>query len=193
MDKVYDSMKDRCPECGSDDLLFKSISIVCIDCKSTFDHPTSKRKKWDLRFLALAKHISSWSLDPSTKVGAVIVDQDKRIVSVGYNGFAAGVKDDKERYNNREKKYKFVVHGEMNALLFAQQSLKGCTLYTTPFMSCPNCASAVVQKGITRCVAPELPDSLKERWEKDLEITKTIFYEAEVELCLYKQEELLEI
>ena len=76
-------------------------------------------KKWDLRFLEMARNAASWSKDPSTKVGAIIVDDDKRVISVGYNGFPKGVRDD-ERLDDRQEKYKIIVHAERNALLFMQ-------------------------------------------------------------------------
>ena len=65
-------------------------------------------KKWDLRFLEMARNAASWSKDPSTKVGAIIVDDDKRVISVGYNGFPKGVRDD-ERLDDRQEKYKIIV------------------------------------------------------------------------------------
>ena len=74
-------------------------------------------EKWDKRFLALAEHIARWSKDPSTKIGAVIVDPNKRVVSLGYNCFPRGVEDSEERLENREVKYKIIVHCERNALL----------------------------------------------------------------------------
>jgi dCMP deaminase len=74
--------------------------------------------KWDKNFLELAKTVSTFSKDPSTQVGAVIVDDDKRVISIGYNGFPKGVRDD-HRLDNRELKYEMIVHAEANALLFA--------------------------------------------------------------------------
>lgn len=142
----------------------------------------SDQLKWDLRFLEEARRIALFSKDPSTKVGAVITDADNRIVSVGYNGFAKGVNDDPERYANRELKYKMVVHGEINAILFAKRCLKGCTLYTVPFMPCSRCTGPVIQSGIIRCVAPVLPDHLKERWEEDIAISKMMFEEAGIKM-----------
>jgi dCMP deaminase len=68
------------------------------------------REKWDCRFLEMAELVGSWSKDPSTKVGAVIVDKDRRIVSTGYNGFPQGIADRSELLNDREKKYKLIVH-----------------------------------------------------------------------------------
>ena len=141
-----------------------------------------RQEKWDRRFLGLAQHIASWSRDPSTKVGAVIVDQDYRIISTGFNGFAKGVVDTHERYENRDLKYKMILHAERNCLLFARQSLKGCTLYTWPFATCAVCAAMVIQAGITRCVAPVLPDHLKGRWNDELELAMTMFSEAGVEV-----------
>lgn len=123
---------------------------------------------WDRRFIEMAKLVASWSKDPSTQTGAVIVDPRRRVVSVGYNGFARGVEDTPERYADRETKYKLIVHCERNALLFAGRDLKGCTLYTWPFMSCATCAAVVIQSGITRCVAPPIPEHLRERWEVDM-------------------------
>lgn len=136
--------------------------------------------KWDLRFLDMAKLIASWSKDPSTKTGAVIVDRNKTIVSVGYNGFAMGVNDNPERYRDRELKYKMILHCERNALLFAHRPLDGCVLYTVPFASCAPCAAMVIQAGIKRCVAPEIPEHLKDRWQKDLDITAMMYEEAKV-------------
>lgn len=168
------------------DLGKRELRPDAIKFLKTLNMIDESRLKWDLRFLDLAKFISSWSKDPSTKTGAVIIDSDNRIISVGYNGFPKGVDDSEERYNNRELKYKIVVHCERNALLFANRNCKYCTLYTWPFMSCSVCASMVIQSGITRCVAPEIPDSLKERWREDTELSTQLFKEAGVQLVLLK-------
>ncbi|MBY0357042.1 MAG: hypothetical protein K2W82_03495 [Candidatus Obscuribacterales bacterium] len=141
----------------------------------------NNQEKWDKRFLDLAKLIASWSKDPSTQTGAVIVDEKRRIVSVGYNGLAQGVEDLPERLNNREIKYKMFVHCERNAMLFAGRSLNNCTLYTWPFMSCAACAAMVIQTGIKRAVAPH---SDNPRWQEEFELAKAQFKEAGVELCL---------
>lgn len=138
--------------------------------------------KWDQRFLQLAKHIASWSKDPSTQTGAVIVAPDRSVVSVGYNGFARGVDDSPERYKNRELKYKLIVHCERNAILSAHRDLRYCTLYTWPFMSCSACAAMVIQTGITRCVAPPIPEHLLLRWADDMNLSRIQFEEACVTL-----------
>ena len=93
----------------------------------------SRQEKWDQRFLELAELVSTWSKDPSTKVGAVIVD-DSRIVSIVYNGFAKGMPDVAEHYENRDEKYSRIVHAEINAIVLAGAHVKGMTLYTFPLM-----------------------------------------------------------
>lgn len=136
--------------------------------------------KWDKRFLGMAELVASWSKDPSTKTGAVIVDLDNRVISVGYNGFPKGVKDD-ERLHDRDLKYQLIVHCERNALLFAGRNLKGCTLYTWPFMSCSVCAAMVIQSGIKRCVAPLNGNP---RWVESFKLSTGLFEEAGLQLDL---------
>lgn len=138
---------------------------------ATFEH--ERRDKWDRRFIALAQHISTWSLDPSTKCGAVIVDQHRRIVSTGYNGFPQGMPDSEESYADRDVKYSKIVHADMNALLFARRDLSGCTIVTWPFLPCDNCFKHLAQAGIVRFVAPKpvLPSHI-ERWGPIIEKTK---------------------
>lgn len=140
--------------------------------------------KWDLRFIGLAKHVSSWSKDQSTRVGAVIFDRDSRVISVGYNGFPRGVGDEPSRYADRELKYKMVVHAEMNAIIFAGCDLKGCSIATYPFMSCSACAASIIQSGILRCVAPTLTEDLAARWQSSCDVATTMFRESGVELKL---------
>jgi dCMP deaminase len=119
--------------------------------------------KWDLRFLELAKLVSTWSKDPSTQTGAVIT-KGNRVVSVGFNGFPQNMIDLPENYSNREEKYSRIVHCEMNALLFAKESTVGCTLYTWPFMSCDRCFVHMSQAGLIRFVAPKPSLEVISRW-----------------------------
>lgn len=139
-------------------------------------------EKWDKRFLELAYFISNWSKDPSTKVGAVIVDTDRRIVSCGYNGLPQKIPDDDEILSNRELKLEHIIHGEINALVFAQGSVKGFTLYTAPFLPCTRCGSVFIQAGISRVVAPK---NTIERWKENLELSKRNFQKAGVEVVEY--------
>lgn len=137
-----------------------------------------RNEKWDRRFLSVARLVASWSKDPSTQTGAVITDPDMRIVSTGFNGLAKGLQDLPERLNDRELKYKIILHSERNALLFARRDLRGCTLYQWPFACCSTCASMVIQSGITRVVAPPCPQDKLERWGQDLQLSRDLFLEA---------------
>lgn len=134
--------------------------------------------KWDRRFLRLAKHIASWSKDPSTKVGAVIADPEtRRVISMGFNGFPAGIEDTGERLGNRAIKYEMVVHAEQNALLFAGDRAKGCALYVAPLAPCARCAVIIIQSGVIRVVAPR-PDFAQPKWGEQARIADKMFSEA---------------
>jgi dCMP deaminase len=141
--------------------------------------------KWDQRFLQMAVLVAGWSKDPSTKCGAVIVAPDRRVISLGFNGFPQRMPDRPELYANRDEKYSRIVHCEMNAVLFARENLRGATLYTWPFLSCDRCAVHMIQVGISRCVAP-LPTDDHKRWSSSLAKTRQYFSEAGVEFSEYR-------
>jgi dCMP deaminase len=123
----------------------------------------------------LADHISEWSYDPRTKVGCVIVDEKKRVVSVGYNGFPRGVRDAVDRYQDRQTKLLFVAHAERNALDNAPLSVESCTMYV-PLMPCNECAKSIIQKGITKVVTYRPEEDNRFNWD----ITRIMFKEAGV-------------
>lgn len=137
--------------------------------------------KWDLRFLEMAKLVSTWSKDPSTKTGAVIT-KGNRVVSVGFNGFPQKMIDLPENYANRDQKYSRIIHCEMNALLFAQEDTAGCTLYTWPLMSCDRCFAHMAQAGITRFVAPKSSPDIISRWGPAMEKVREYIAECGLEL-----------
>lgn len=135
---------------------------------------------WDKRFLDLADHVATWSKDPRTQVGAVIVDEKKRVVSLGYNGFPRGVSDDEDRYTDRPLKHLFVAHAERNALDNAPLMVEGCTMYV-PLLPCNECAKSIIQKGITRVVTYKVKrDGTGFNWD----ITLKMFKEAGITLEL---------
>ena len=142
--------------------------------------------KWDVRFLDLAHLVSTWSKDPSTKVGAVIVRPDRTIASVGFNGFPQQMNDDPELYNNREQKYSRVIHGEINALIFVREPIKGYTLYTYPFMPCDRCCVQMIQAGIIRIVTPRATEDQLLRWQDSFTKTRNYCKEVGVELIEYE-------
>lgn len=120
---------------------------------------TIKRKNLkDKSYLLMAHEMAQLSLDPSTKVGAVIVNG--RVLSTGYNGFPASLLDDPNWYANRETKYPLVIHAEVNAILYCQdrEALKGATLYVT-HSPCRECAKLVEAVGIRRVVTIERPEA----------------------------------
>lgn len=127
---------------------------------------------WHQWYLDLAKHVSSASKDPSTQVGAVIVSPDNRVVSLGFNGLPQRMTDKPDYLNNREEKYSRIIHGEMNAVLFAGGSVEGCTLYTYPCLSCDRCAVHMIQAGIRMFVAPKPTEDMLSRWAESLERTR---------------------
>lgn len=133
--------------------------------------------KWDVRFLKLAEYIASWSRDPSKKVGAVIVDDKKRIVSLGFNGFPRGVDDD-HRLNDQTLKNEIVIHAEINAILFANKDVQGCTMYVWPIPPCSRCAAQIIQTGIARVVAPYIQES--DRWKNSVQLGRDVLDEGGV-------------
>ncbi len=114
-----------------------------------------KQRGWDEYFLGIAEAVAAKSKDPSSKMGCVIVDPKKRVVSLGYNGMVQGADESKMTLSERPMKYYFVIHSEMNALLFANQDLTGCTVYNR-VATCENCLKHCLQAGIKRFVYKEL-------------------------------------
>ena len=111
---------------------------------------------WDEYFMGVAILASRRSKDPSTQVGACIIDSDKRILSTGYNGFPHGCSDDEFPWNRDESvgetKYNFVVHAELNAILNAGgKSLVGSRIFVSLF-PCHECAKAIIQAGVKEVV-----------------------------------------
>jgi dCMP deaminase len=143
-----------------------------------------RQRKWDLRFLAMAQLIAGWSKDPSTKTGAVIVDDHRIMLASGYNGFPPGIADTAERLNSREIKYELIVHCERNALANARQSVRGATLYTWPYFSCTPCAVLMLAAGIKRFVAPVCPDDKRDRWGATLDRARDLCWEAGAKVVL---------
>lgn len=139
---------------------------------------------WDEYFMNLAIEASKRSKDPSTKIGSIIVDQNRVIRGIGYNGFPRNVLDTPERWNDKYDKLDYVVHGELNAILNSSGYLDGCTIYIWPLFSCNNCAKAVIQSGITRVVAPS-PDEI--RAGSKYPIALEMYAEAGIVVDFYEQ------
>jgi dCMP deaminase len=137
--------------------------------------------KWDRRFLDLAAHIATWSKDPSTKVGCVLVGADREIRSTGFNGFPRGIRDDEERLQNRAKKYPLICHAEENAIMHAARigmTLKNCVAYVT-WPPCSRCARSLIQAGVAEIVYPEGCE-VPARWKEDFDTSHEMLEEAGV-------------
>ena len=161
---------------------------------STRDTSTSSPSRWTINYLRLAKHIAGWSKDPSTRCGAVAVGKHGQILSQGYNGFPRGVIDDASRLNDRNQKYKFTIHAEMNCIFNASLtgvSLEGADLYVYGLPVCDNCAKGVVQVGFKR-VFMCYPAAMEERreWIESYKTSREMFVEAGLLAEIYHEESM---
>lgn len=152
------------------------------------------REWWDRYFLNIAKEVSTASKDPSSKLGAVVVDEMGRVVGTGYNGFPRGVQDTEERYNDRELKYELVVHAEVNAIITAGDRARGSTLYVYPGWGrpcmCTGCCKVAIQSGIKRVVGLLRPvdEERFKRWEASLKLAQMMCDEAGIETVTYNEQ-----
>jgi dCMP deaminase len=137
--------------------------------------------KWDIRYLELAERVASWSKDPSRQIGAVAVGSKGQVLAQGFNGFPRGIIDTADRYANREIKYKYVVHAEMNVIYNATYngvSLDGSTLYVSGLPVCSDCAKGIIQVGISKVVMKE--QNIPQRWAESWGMTAGLFDEANI-------------
>lgn len=136
---------------------------------------------WHKRYMDIAKEVAKWSKDPSRKIGAVIIGDKGQIISQGYNGFPRGINDDVRRYEDRQTKYKYVVHAEANAIYNAIHNGADCsdsTIYVTGLPVCHECAKAIIQTGIRKVVMDTLP---AEAWEESGNLSLEMFKEAGID------------
>ena len=147
------------------------------------DEAAAEREgKWDRFYLGMARYMATASKDPSTQVGAVLIRPNNTVAAVGYNGFPRGMSDNPTLYADRPTKYSRIIHAEMNAILNAEGSVDGCTLYTSSLPPCDRCAVFIVQAGIRRVVYEQPTADLLERWGASLTATADIFFEAGIRM-----------
>ena len=124
------------------------------------NRPTTNEKNkgilsWDEYFMSLAHLSAMRSKDPNTQVGACIINKEKRVVGIGYNGMPYGCSDDEYPWEREGEtlntKYPYVVHAELNAILNATSQLSGCSIYVSLF-PCNECSKAIIQSGIREIV-----------------------------------------
>lgn len=143
--------------------------------------------KWSSRFINLAAVVASWSKDPSSQVGAVIVRPDLTVASMGYNGLPRRVSDDSARLDDRNTKLRYTVHAELNAILSAREPLHGYSIFVWPFQPCSACAAAIIQSGISTVYCPPNPipstrsadiSTASTRWTASFDAARAMFHEA---------------
>lgn len=141
--------------------------------------------EWEEYFMELAKLTAKRSKDPVTQVGAVIINKNKRVIGLGYNGFIDIPDNDKlfpwtKNSNNYEEiKYSYVIHAEANAILNSTSSIKDSTLYVTLF-PCRECAKLIIQSGIKKIVYLDYKEDLA---------SLRMFKAANIEIIQYKKGE----
>ena len=149
---------------------------------------SNREMKWALRFMDMAMNVSTWSKDTSAKVGVVVVGDENRVLTLGYNGLPRGVDERPPERHERPEKYKWYEHGERNAIYNAAAEgirLKGSTMYA-PNAACCDCARAVVQSGISRFIYfSDGPFFDRPDWVESLQTALTIFREGGVELVCF--------
>jgi dCMP deaminase len=163
-----------CYMCGGVGMLY-SLDIQPVKTRV----PETDQNEWDFRWLELTRAFAQFSKDPSTKVGAVIVNDKNRMVGHGYNGFPRGIYDDPGLLSNREEKLLRTIHAEHNAILNAESPVEGATLYTWPLPPCMACALVIIQKDIHRVVSPS---EYSEKWKDSVAKADALFKEANIEI-----------
>jgi len=142
---------------------------------------TEQEEKWHERFIKLAHEVATWSKDPSTKVGCILV-KDKKVISTGYNGFPKGISDSFDRLMDREQKYEMTVHAEINAITTAALhgvSTEGATAYIT-FNPCSRCAAVLINAGVD-LVYVSTANDIPTRWLENFILASKMLAEAGVE------------
>ncbi|MBT5188204.1 MAG: dCMP deaminase family protein [Kordiimonadaceae bacterium] len=121
-----------------------------------------KTISWDECFMTMAETVSMRSKDMTTKVGVIIVSEEKNHVAIGYNGFPTGMSENQSRWDNKSS---YVVHAELNAVINAKTDISGWTVYTTMF-PCTECTKMLLQTGVSRVVYKDRSSaSVEDSWK----------------------------
>ena len=144
---------------------------------------------WKEYFLNIAESVKLKSKDQRTQIGAVIVGQDKEIVSTGFNSFPRGIDDNVQERQERPEKYFWMEHAERNALYNAARigvSTKGTTMYLTCGIPCTDCAKGIISSGV-KSIYCNREDTTKNReyWDEHAKRSLVMFQEAGVEIFYY--------
>jgi len=139
------------------------------------------------KYMRFAETAASLSKDPSTKVGAVAINDDGIVLATGYNGFPRGVIDSEGRLCNRDMRLKLTSHAEQNLVAqsaYSGMSIRGATVLVSSLFPCAECAKSLAQAGVKRVIAPKIDN---ERWKESNELAKVIFEESGVEVIEYEE------
>lgn len=150
---------------------------------------TDNWRKWDYRFLGISKEISGWSKDPSTKVGAIAVNESRRIVAQGYNGFPSGCNDEKCKLDDRLSKYEWTIHAEANTIYNACNSgtnLLHSTVHIFGMYPCPECVKAMSQVKVARIVFQIGRSDNLVKWKNDFDLSRVMMHDLGIGFSHYQ-------
>jgi dCMP deaminase len=148
--------------------------------------------KWYKRYLRLAAEVATWSKDPNTQVGAVVVGSKGQILSQGYNGFPRGINDSNKRLTDRDVKLSLIVHAEMNAIYnatYSGVSLDGSTIFIHGLPACSECAKGIIQVGIKKVVVSKQCIEARPHWNDSWNKSKAMFAEAGIAIFVIDENE----
>ena len=149
-----------------------------------------------LKFLPDSEAARGRSKDRSTKVGAIVIDDDYTIRISGYNGMPRNINDDVESRHMRPEKYLWMSHAEENCVAQAARigvSLRGCTILLTSLFPCTTCARLIIQSGICRVIAPRYnvmgqDSSTRRDWDDQARVSREMLAEAGIQVFYYEFE-----
>jgi dCMP deaminase len=145
--------------------------------------------EWTEYFLNIAEQVKQKSKDQSTQIGAVIVGEDKEVLSTGYNSFPRGLDDSKQERQERPEKYFWMEHAERNAIYNAARigvSLKNSTIYLTSGLPCMDCARGIVNSGIKTVYCKQICTTKnKDKWDESQKKSLELLRECDVDVIYY--------
>jgi dCMP deaminase len=145
--------------------------------------------EWIEYFLNIAEQVKLKSKDQSTQIGAVIVGEDKEVLSTGYNSFPRGLDDSKQERQERPEKYFWMEHAERNAIYNAARigvSLKNSTIYLTSGLPCMDCARGIVNSGIKTVYCKQVCTTKnKDKWDESQKKSLELLRECDIDVIYY--------
>ncbi len=144
---------------------------------------------WNEYFLGIAEQVKLKSKDQSTQIGAVIVGEDKEVLSTGYNSFPRGLDDSKQERQERPEKYFWMEHAERNAIYNAARigvSLKNSTIYLTSGLPCMDCARGIVNSGIKTVYCKQVCTTKnRDKWDESQKKSLELLRECDIDVIYY--------